>query len=76
MNEDGAKKNNCERNASERLLRDFRTEHPYLPVIVAQDALSSNGPHLKLLIQLNMSFITVNARLPRCNLFRTWYAFA
>ncbi len=59
MKEDGAKKNDCERNASERLLRDFRREHPHLPVIVVEDALSSNGPHLKLLKELNMSFITV-----------------
>lgn len=59
MKEDGAQKNDCERNASERLLRDFRREHPHLEVIVVEDALSSNGPHLKLLKELNMSFITV-----------------
>lgn len=59
MNGDGSTKNDCERNASERLLRDFRREHPHLPVIVAEDALASNGPHLKLLVELKMSFITV-----------------
>lgn len=59
MKEDGAKKNDCERNAAVRLLRDFRREHPHLPVIVVEDALSANGPHLKLLQELNMSFITV-----------------
>ena len=59
MKEDGVKKNDCERNASERLLKDFRREHPHLPVIIVEDALSSNGPHLRLLKELNMSFITV-----------------
>ena len=59
MKEDGSCKNDCERNASERLLRDFRREHPHLPVIVVEDALSSNGPHLKLLKELDMSFISV-----------------
>jgi len=59
MKEDGSTKNDCERNASERLLRDFRREHPHLPIIVVEDALSSNGPHLKLLEELNMSFISV-----------------
>jgi len=59
MKEDGSTKNDCERNASERLLRDFRREHPHLPVIIVEDALSSNGPHLKLLKELNMSFMTV-----------------
>jgi hypothetical protein len=59
MKEDGATKNDCERNASERLLKDFRREHPHLPVILVEDALSSNGPHLKLLKKLNISFISV-----------------
>lgn len=59
MKGDGAKKNDCERNASERLLRDFRREHPHLPVILGEDALSANGPHLKLLKELDMSYIIV-----------------
>jgi len=59
MKEDGSTKNDCERNATERLLRDFRREHPHLPIILVEDALSSNGPHLKLLKELNLSFISV-----------------
>ena len=59
MKEDGAAKNDCERNATERLLRDFRREHPHLPVILVEDALSSNGPHLNLLRELGISHITV-----------------
>ena len=48
--EDGAKKNDCERNAAERLLDDLRREHPRLKAIIVEDALASNGPditHLK-----------------------------
>lgn len=59
MKGDGDTKNDCERNASERLLRNFRKEHPHLPVILVEDALSSNGPHIKLLKELDISFITV-----------------
>lgn len=59
MKEDGAQKNDCERNATERLLKDFRREHPHLPIILVEDALASNGPHLKLLGNLDISFITV-----------------
>ncbi|MBF5059056.1 transposase [Candidatus Neptunochlamydia vexilliferae] len=59
MKEDGSSKNDCERNASERFLLDFRKEHPHLPVILVEDALAANGPHLKLLTKLNISFITV-----------------
>jgi len=57
--QDGSNKNDCERNASERLYRDIRREHPHLPLIVTEDALGSNGPHIKLLNELNMRFIIV-----------------
>ena len=57
LKEDGAKKNDCERNAAKRLLRDVRREHPHLPLMVLEDALASNGPHIKLLKELDMRFI-------------------
>ena len=43
---DGATKNDCERNAAKRLLRDVRREHPHLKLIVVEDGLASNGPHI------------------------------
>ena len=46
INEDGHTKNDCERNATRRWLKRFRQEHPHLPVIVVEDALSANAPHL------------------------------
>lgn len=55
--QDGATKNDCERNAAKRLLEDIRREHPHLKLIVTEDALSSNGPHIELIKSLNMSFI-------------------
>lgn len=54
---DGAKKNDCERNAAKRFFKDFRREHPHLKVIVVEDALSSNGPHIKELKKHNLRFI-------------------
>ena len=54
---DGATKNDCERNAAKRLLADVRREHPHLKLIVVEDGLASNGPHVKLLKQLDMRFI-------------------
>ena len=54
---DGANKNDCERNASKRLLNDFRREHPHLKTIVIEDALASNYPHLKLLDDLKLAYI-------------------
>ena len=44
---DGATKNDCERNAAKRLLGDVRREHPHLKLIVVEDGLASNGPHIK-----------------------------
>jgi hypothetical protein len=43
---DGDTKNDCERNAVRRLIEKFRKEHPHLQVIVTEDGLSSNGPHI------------------------------
>ncbi len=54
---DGAKKNDCERNAAKRLLRDVRREHPHLKPIVLEDALASNGPHIELLKALGLRFV-------------------
>ena len=46
INEDGHTKNDCERNATRRWLQQFRRDHPHLPVIIVEDALSANAPHL------------------------------
>jgi hypothetical protein len=54
---DGANKNDCERNAARRFYEDFRREHPHLKVIVVEDALSSNAPHILDLKRLNLRFI-------------------
>ncbi len=57
MNEDGSKKNDCERNAGNRMLPQIRREHPKLKLIVLEDGLASNGPHIKLLQEQDMRYI-------------------
>ena len=57
LKQDGVSKNDCESNASKRLLLDFRREHPHLKCIVVEDSLASNGPHITLLNKLNCRFI-------------------
>jgi hypothetical protein len=47
INQDGHTKNDCERNATRRWLQHFRRDHPHLPVIVVEDGLSANAPHLR-----------------------------
>lgn len=55
--QDGSTKNDCERNAAKRLLQKLRREHPRLKLIVVEDGLASNAPHIQLLKQLHMHFI-------------------
>ncbi len=54
---DGDTKNDCERNASKRLLTDLRREHPHLKILIVEEGLASNFPHLSLLDELKMSYI-------------------
>lgn len=54
---DGFTKNDCERNAAKRLYTDARREHPHLKLIVVEDSLASNVPHLSDLNRLNMRYI-------------------
>lgn len=54
---DGDTKNDCERNASKRLLTDLRREHPHLKILIVEDGLASNFPHLSLLDTLKMNYI-------------------
>ena len=55
--QDGATKNDCERNAAKRLLPKIRRQHPHLKFIVVEDGLASNGPHVRDLIDNRMHFI-------------------
>ncbi len=57
LKQDGSTKNDCERNAAKRFLHDTRREHPHMKIIVIEDALASNAPHIKLLQTLNYRYL-------------------
>ncbi len=57
--QDGASKNDCESNASKRLLLALREAFPQWPMIVVEDSLSADGPHIKLLKKLKYHYILV-----------------
>jgi hypothetical protein len=57
IKQDGDTKNDCERNAAKRLLRKIRQEHPRLKLLVIEDGLASNAPHIHDLIELRMHFL-------------------
>jgi hypothetical protein len=49
VKQDGTENNDCERNAAKRFVTKFRQDHPHLKVIVTEDSLSSNAPHIETL---------------------------
>ena len=55
--QDGSNKNDCERNAVRRYFVDFPREHPHLKVIVTEDGLSANAPHIKDLMAHDLRYI-------------------
>lgn len=57
IKQDGTEKNDCERNAAKRFLAKLRQDHPRLPLIIIEDALSANAPHIRELKRHNLRFI-------------------
>lgn len=49
IKQDGTDKNDCERNAAKRFIVKLRQDHPHLKLIVTEDSLSSNAPHIQVL---------------------------
>lgn len=56
---DGMKKNDCERNAAKRWLKDFRHQHPQLPTVIVADGLSANDPFIEMLEAHRCHYILV-----------------
>ncbi len=57
IKQDGETKNDCERNAAKRFLENLRQDHPHLPLIVVEDGLSSNAPHIEELKKHGLRYI-------------------
>jgi hypothetical protein len=49
VKQDGASKNDCERNAAKRFIAKLRQDHPHLKFIITEDSLSSHVPHIETL---------------------------
>ena len=57
IKQDGGTKNDCERNAGKRFFDKLRTVHPRLRLIVTEDALNSNAPHIHELEKHHLHYI-------------------
>ena len=58
VKQDGHTKNDCEINAAKRLIPQIKKLLPREKVVVVEDALSANGPHLRELKKAGFRFIT------------------
>lgn len=47
LGQDGAKKNDCERNAARRLCKQLRERYDEMPILLVEDALYANAPHIR-----------------------------
>jgi hypothetical protein len=57
VKQDGTEKNDCERHAAQRLITKLRQDHPHLKLIVTEDSLSSNAPHMQMLQDHHLHYI-------------------
>ena len=71
--QDGHTKNDCERNGARRWLKGFRKDHPHLRIIVIEDALSSNAPHIRDLRAAGAHFILGVKEADHAHLFEQFY---
>ncbi len=57
IQQDGHEKNDCERNAAKRLLPNLRAQFKEEKIIVVEDALGANGPHIRALQKEDFRFV-------------------
>ncbi len=57
VKQDGMTKNDCERNGTKRFFEKFRKDNPRKKIIIVEDGLSSNGPHILELKKHNLRFV-------------------
>jgi hypothetical protein len=57
INADGSTKNDCEKNASKRWIINFRKHHPKMPLLILEDSLASNVPHLETLTEYGCRYL-------------------
>lgn len=67
--QDGSTKNDCELNASRRLLTKLHEDHPHLKIVVTQDAISPNGPYIRFVGQIGYHFILTVKEADHAHLF-------
>ena len=57
ITQDGTDNNDCERHAAKRLIVKLRQDYPHLKLIVTEDRLSSNAPHIEVLQDHHLHYL-------------------
>jgi hypothetical protein len=57
VQQDGTRKNDCERTAAKRFVTKLRHDYPHLTFIITEDSLSSNAPHIETLHAHDLHYI-------------------
>jgi len=54
---DGSRKNDCERNAARRLCAALHERYPELAILLVEDALYANAPHIRQITSYNWKYV-------------------
>lgn len=57
LKQDGADKNDCERNAAKRLCAALYERYGELPILLVEDALYANAPHIRQITGYNWKYV-------------------
>ena len=59
VRQDGCTKNDCEKNALKRFLKNIKKDHPYLKLIIVLDGLYADGPTIRLIKSYGWHYIII-----------------
>ena len=59
INEDGKTKQDCEQNATKRLIKKLKAQYPRLPILILLDGLFGNAPMMKIIKENNWEYLIV-----------------
>ena len=59
VRQDGCTKNDCEKNALKRFLKNVKKDHPYLKLIIVLDGLYADGPTTRLIKSYGWHYIII-----------------
>lgn len=72
LRQDGAQKNDCERNAAKRLCADLHQRYHDLDILLVEDALYANAPHVRQISGYGWKYVLNVKPDSHASLFKQW----